>query len=186
VTDVNVNAGQDGDDEDIFQNSSDDFPSKFHLRDRLVMIYPTDKAGTRQGENGPYQWMETTTVVLDDGPQGWQPEVMNFETNTMVPNLVPSVAEEGPQVLENFQWSAGGVVSRLQGKQPAKNGGKPVGLLGRIDAKAQKGKAAAWRPNPPTEADQARALEPDIKAARLAARDAIRDAYKAEHEDDNF
>lgn len=185
MTDVNVNAGQD-DDEDIFEASSDDFASKFHLKDRLVMIYPTGKTGTRQGENGPYVWMETVTVVLDDGPDGWQPMVMNYDTSTMVPNLVPSVAEEGPQVLTNFQWSAGGVVARLQGKDPKSNNGVPKGLLGRIDAKAMKGKAAAWRPNPPTDEDSALAVQPDIKAVRIKARQVIVDAFKVSEDGDAF
>lgn len=187
MTDVNVNAGQD-DDEDIFVASSDEFASKFDLRDRLVMIYPTGKTGTRMGENGkPYTWMETYTVVLDDGPEGWSKTMTVIDENgSMVPNLVPSVEHEGVQVLKNFQWSAGGVVARLAGKAPADNNGVPVGLLGRIDAKAQKGKAAAWRPNPPTEADTARAVEPETKAARLAARKEIVDAFKVSQDGDAF
>jgi hypothetical protein len=174
-------------DDDVFESSSDEFASKFHLRDRLVMIYPTGKTGTRPGENGKaYEWVETYTVVLDDGPEGWQAQVMDMDSGSMVPNLVDSVELDGVQVLKGFQWSAGGVVARLKGKSPAENNGVPVGLLGRIDAKAQKGRAAAWRPNPPTEADKARAVEPEIKAARLKARDEIVAALKASEVEDAF
>jgi hypothetical protein len=178
-----------GDDDDLFEESSDEFIGKPDFKDRLVMIYPTGKSGERIGENGkPYPWYETYTVVLDDGPNGYQEQVLDADLNggQMRPNRIPSVEINGAQIIEDHQWSAGGVTSRLKDKVPAKHDGVPVGLLGRIDAKAQKGKAAAWRPNAPTEADRARAVEPAIKAARLKARDAIVASLKAAGAEDAF
>lgn len=159
MTDVNVNAGQD-DDDDLFEAASETFPSKFDLKDRLVVIYPDGESGQRMGENGkPYTWYSTTTVVLDDGPNGWQERVVG-EGGELVANLVPSVAENGPQVLEHFQWSAGGITARLASRLPDAKG-KPGSQVGRINSRpnAKKGMAPSWSISTPTEEDMAIARE---------------------------
>lgn len=152
MTDINTTAPQD--DDDLFTAATDTFPSKFDLKDRLVVIYPTGLKGQRQGENGkPYDWYETTTVVLDDGPRGWQEQVVG-EGGELQDNLVPSVDENGPQVLRKFQWSSGGIASRLAQKLPDASG-KPGSQVGRINSRpnAKKGMAPSWSIGKPTEED---------------------------------
>lgn len=128
---------------ELFDDVPNAFESKFHLKDRLVAVWVTGKHGMRKGENGDYPWEETITLVLDDGPNGWQAEVLNFDSGSMEENLVPSVAENGPQKLANFQWSATSLTSRLAPRREKKNN-RP--MLGRINAKPnkQKGRAAPW------------------------------------------
>lgn len=128
---------------EMFDDVPNEFPSKFDLKDRLVAIWVTGKHGVRKGENDPYPYEETITLVLDDGPKGWQAEVLNFDKGEMQPNLVASVAEEGPQKLDNFQWSATALTSRLRPRREQKNS-RP--MLGRINARPnkQKGRAAPW------------------------------------------
>jgi hypothetical protein len=173
VTDVNVNAGQDDEDDDLFTPATDTFPRRNDLRDRLVVIYPTGKHGTRKGDGPdakPYPWYETTTVVLDDGPSGWQDTVPDDDGDP-TPNLVPSVADNGPQVLTNFQWSATGLVSRIQTNLPGADG-KPGSILGRINVMKNKvkGRSAPWSISKATEDDLmvARQYRAECKAARDA------------------
>lgn len=185
MTNVNPNAPIDNDD-DLFEAASETFPSKFDLKNRLVVIYPTGVTGQRQGENGqPYTWYETTTVVLDDGPEGWQAQVLNMDTGEMQANLVPSVAEEGPQVLRNFQWSAGGITARLAPRVP-KADGKPGSQVGRINSRPNKSKgmAPSWSISTPMEAEMATARE--YAAVCRAERDAITEAHKAKVDADSF
>lgn len=136
-----------------FESATSTFPNKFMLKDRLVAVYITGKHGSSQGENGPYEWYETTTVVLDDGPEGWQAQVQDKDGD-WIENLVPSVDEEGPQALRNFQWSTGGMVSRLQ-----KRTVEGPGMVGRIDKKKSAKGAASWSIIPATESDMAKARE---------------------------
>jgi hypothetical protein len=128
---------------ELFDDVPETFPSKFDLRDRLVLVWVTGVHGIRKGEKDDYPYEETITLVVDDGPFGWQAEVMNTDTGSMQPNLVPSVAEEGPQKLANFQWSATGVVSRLSPRREAKTN-RP--MVGRVNSKPnkQRGRAAPW------------------------------------------
>lgn len=139
-------------DDDLFEAATDEFPSKFHLRDRLVAIYPNGKSGSRQGENGkPYDWYETTTVVLDDGPNGWS-ETSRDDHGNDIAQLVPSVESDGAQVLRGFQWSAAGLTNRLAGRMPDPETGKPRSLVGRINARpGQKGRNPSWSIAAPTE-----------------------------------
>lgn len=124
--------------DEFFDSATSEFPAKEDLKDRLVAIWNTGKEGTRtsQATGKPYSWVETVTVVLDDGPQGWSGVRQDGD-----PNLVPSVAGEGPQRLDGFQWSAGGIYSRVS-KRPV--GGKPI--IGRINSRKNsvKGMADAW------------------------------------------
>lgn len=169
MTDYNIPA-----DDDLFEGATDEFPAKFDLRDRLVVIYPTGLTGKRPGANGkPYDWYETTTVVLDDSPAGYQDMGRDDHGNPRE-NLVPSVDAEGAQVLTNFQWSAGGLTARLAKKLPGKDG-KPGSLLGRINSRPGKGgNNPSWSISAPTEADmvQARKFTAECTEARQAIVDA--------------
>lgn len=160
-------------DDDLFEGAQDTFPNKFHLRDRLVVIYPTGEHGTDKGENGSYEWYQSTTVVLDDGPEGWQDQVRD-DDGDMVDNLVASVDEGGPVVLNNLRWSAGGLTARMKNKLP-KSDGTPQGILGRINSrKGQRGRNASWSIAAPTEEelDYARRFNAQLREARneLAAK----------------
>ena len=178
----NVNTTSPVDDDDLFEAATDTFPSKFDLRDRLVVIYPNGTKGQRQGENGkPYDWYETTTVVLDDGPKGWQEEVIG-EGGEFQPNLVASVEDNGPQVLRNFQWSAGGLTSRLATKLPDATG-KPGSVVGRINSRpnSKKGMAPSWSIGKPTEEDMVTAREQRALCAAVRA-ESMKEAVKAADE----
>lgn len=161
----NVNTPADMDDDELFEGAQDTFPNKFHLRDRLVIIYPTGEHGTDQGENGSYPWYQSTTVVLDDGPKGWQSEVPDKDGDP-IENLVPSVSEDGMQVLQNLRWSTGGTVARMKNKLPSADG-TPRGILGRINVKKGKG-AASWSIAAPTEDELAlaRTFNPQLRKVR--------------------
>lgn len=182
----NVNGNAPMDESDLFEGSSDEFAGKEDMKDRLVMIYPTGRQGTGLGASGkPYPWYDTITVVLDDGPKGWQSEIVGKDGEPRE-NLIPSVEENGPQAVP-YRWSTSGATSRIAKKLPELNDGVPVGLLGRIDkGQAKGGNNAPWRPNPPTDADKELAVRPDMKAARLKARDEIVAALKASEAEDAF
>jgi len=183
VTDtVNGTTPADDDDDGLFDAASDTFPSKFDMRDRLVAVYPTGLTGERKSEQTgkPYTWVETTTVVLDDGPEGWQ-EMVRDDHGNLQPNLIPSVKEHGPQVLLNHQWTAGGVVARLLPRLPGPDG-RPGSQVGRINSRPNKTKGAnpSWSISKPTEedmttarqyADVCRQARADIVAKRVAAVD---------------
>ena len=118
--------------DEFFDSATSEFAAKEDLKDRLVAIWNTGKTGTRKSEatGKPYEYVETVTLVLDDGPNGWQSKRPEGD-----PNLVPSVAEQGPQRLDGFQWSATGIYTRAV-KRPI--GGKP--MCGRINSKPNKTK----------------------------------------------
>lgn len=139
---------------DLYDEASDAFPSKFDLKERLVAIWTTGKVGQRRSAEGKaYEWVETITLVLDDGPNGYQ-ETRPDDNGDMSENLVPSVDVDGPQRLDNFQWSAGGLVARLKPRAAAK-ATKP--MLGRINSQRNKvkGRAASWSIASPTDEDKA-------------------------------
>jgi hypothetical protein len=187
VTDTNVNTSPaDDSDDGLFDAAADTFPGRVHLRDRLVVIYPDGESGQRPGSNGkPYTWYSSTTVVLDDGPEGWQAEVRD-DDGDLVPNLVPSVADEGPQVLNKFQWSASGIATRMAQKLPDAKTGVPGSILGRINAikNKDKGKNPPWSIAKPTEADMETARQ--YRDTCKAARDAITADRLAKQDSDAF
>lgn len=186
MTDINTSTTQVDEDDDLFEAAVETFPGKKDLRDRLVVIYPNGKHGQRRSEatGKPYDWYETTTVVLDDGPNGWQESVLDDDGDP-TPNAVPSVAENGPQVLVDFQWSAGGYTSRLKAKLP-KADGKPGSVLGRVNSRKNKNKGmnASWSISSPTEEDMkvARSFTAQCKEAR----DAIVAAHEAQQNEAAF
>lgn len=134
--------------DEFFDSATSEFPAKEDLKDRLVAIWFTGKTGTRQSEGTgkPYPFAESVTLVLDDGPNGWNPVRWDGEAN-----LVPSVAEDGPQTLTGFEWSAKGLHDRLV-KRPV--GGKP--MCGRINSRKNKIKGFndSWSIDELTESDR--------------------------------
>lgn len=139
--------------DEFFDSATSEFAAKEDLKDRLVAIWNTGKAGTRKSDatGKPYDYVETVTLVLDDGPNGWQAKRPEGD-----PNLVPSVADEGPQRLDGFQWSATGIYTRTV-KRPV--GGKP--MIGRINSKPNKtkGMSPPWSIAEMTEEDKVTARE---------------------------
>jgi hypothetical protein len=151
--------------EDVeFESAKSTFPSKEMLKDRLVAVYVNGRKGTEQGENGPYDWYGSTTVVLDDGPDGWQAEVQDKDGDPLE-NLIPSVQDDGPVVLRNFRWSTGGMTARMSTRKI----GGPA-MVGRINKRKSAKGAAAWSIAPATQADMDVAAEHAAlcKAERLA------------------
>lgn len=130
---------------DLYDDASEEFAGKDDLKDRLVAIWVTGKQGTRLGSDGtPYPYVETLTMVLDDGPNG--------ETFT---DLVP----QAPQRLEDFQHSTTGLVSRLKPRITLKDAnGDPVykPLVGRVNSRKNKTKgfSDSWSIAAPTEDDR--------------------------------
>ena len=144
---------------DLVDDSQEVFPTKDDMKDRLVLVWVTGKTGTRKSEASgkQYTWVETTTMVVDDGPT-WTGTVFDADTQQSREIRIPSVAEAGPTVLENFQFSFGGMVSRLQ--QRIGPDGKPKTfkpMFGRINSRPNKtkGMAPSWSVATPTEEDHA-------------------------------
>lgn len=154
---------------DLVDDAKEEFPAKEDLKDRLVAIWVTGKHGMRVGTapgSKPYAWYETVTLVLDDGPNWTGMKIVDGEQREM---LVPSVAAEGPQRLDGFQFSQGGLTQRLTqrvqdpaGATPKANGAAVTGtpksfkpMLGRINSRknSQAGFSASWSISTPTEAD---------------------------------
>lgn len=159
MTDTNTTnpAGED----EFFDSATSEFPAKEDLNFRLVAIWNTGKEGTRKSETGAvYPYVETVTLVLDDGPDDWYATnikrlAIDGKSDPTIGTddcLVPSVRLEGPQRLDDFQWSATGVYSRASKR---KVGDKP--LIGRINSKknSKKGFSDAWSIAEMTEDDKA-------------------------------
>jgi hypothetical protein len=154
---------------DLVDDAQETFPAKEDLKDRLVAIWVTGKHGKRKGagpDAKPYDWYETVTLVLDDGPNWDGFKIVDGEKQEM---LVPSVAENGPQRLDGFQYSQSGLTQRLSGRvhlsaTPARVNGDPVidkpksfkPYFGRINSRKNKqaGYNASWSISVPTDADQ--------------------------------
>lgn len=134
--------------DEYYDSATSEFPAKEDLKDRLVAIWNTGVHGHRTSEatGKNYGFVETVTLVLDDGPNGWQETRPDGD-----PNLVPSIEVEGPQRLDGFQWSAAGVYSRVSKRSV---GGKP--MIGRINSmkNKKKGMADAWSIAEMTDADK--------------------------------
>lgn len=154
---------------DLFDDAQEEFPGKEDLKDRLVLIWVTGKHGVRKADapgSRPYDWYETITLVIDDGPNWNGKKIVDDEA---VPMLVPSVKDHGPQRLDKFQFTMGGLTSRLASRvhlspgEPKVNGApvndKPstfAPMLGRINSRKnkQQGFSASWSIAKPTDADK--------------------------------
>lgn len=93
---------------------------------RLVAIWAL-KNGTRKGDSGVYPFVETVTLVLDNGPDGKQTD---------------DLVGPAPVKLEGFQHSTVGLVSRLGKRVDGTNARgirtKYRPLIGRINTQASK------------------------------------------------
>jgi hypothetical protein len=146
MSDVNGTTPED----EFYDDALDVFPGKEDLKDRLVAVWALEKGTDTNKEGKVYPIVQTVTMVLDDGPEGWSPTSIRDEEAT--PNRVPAVAEEGLQEL-NLRWSTEGMVSRL---------GPRVGhtwkpMIGRINSRKNsvKGRSPSWSISKPTDDDKA-------------------------------
>jgi hypothetical protein len=126
---------------DPFADANDAFVKAEDLLGRLLLVTPTGKTGQREstmpGQLGPdgkpklYDWVETTTVVLDGD-----------ETE-----MLPTV----PAVLDGFQYAGKGLTGQLMPKVSTR---QPI--LGRMGRKpsATKGFGPMWILLPPEDADK--------------------------------
>lgn len=173
---------------ELFDEAQATFPSKADLKDRLVLVWATGKHGTRKGANGPYDWYETYTLVIDDpnGAENWNERVYDAEKETERDTLVPSVTKNGPQLLESFQFSYGGMTARLKGRV---QGDKPKTfkpMLGRVNSRPNKtkGMAASWSIAEPTEADRATAVKFATRIREVSA--LVQEAVNGGKDEDAF
>lgn len=141
-----------GTEDEFYDDAQSAFPSIEDLDGRLVAIW-ADSSGTRKGDSGTYTFVETDTMVLDDGVDG-----------TVGTDIVPFTGgKDGePILLEGFQHSTTGLVSRLKGRI----GRKTTPMLGRINSQPSKvnKRVLAYSIAEPTEYDKdvARALRQAI------------------------
>ena len=110
---------------------------------RLVAIYAREN-GVGKGDNGPYPYVETVTLVLDNGPDGNQSD-----------DLVPAVT--GDPIRLDLRHSTTGLVARLKPRVGTPKGNRP--LVGRINTQAssRNKNVAAFSLAEPTEADMVEA-----------------------------
>jgi hypothetical protein len=144
------------DTEEFYDDATSTFPSKVDLASdgsfdhgrmgpgRLVAIW-AKKNGTGTKDGKAYAFVDSLTLVLDDGPDG-----------TYVTELVGPA----PQRVE-MQHSTGGLVARLKGRVDGTNKAgislKFRPMIGRINTQPSKTQAsvAAYSISPPTEEDRA-------------------------------
>jgi hypothetical protein len=161
MTDVNSNAGQD----DFYDDATDTFPKVEHLAPsippnfgagRLCAIWVTGE-GKRKNDRGEfYPYVETVTVVLDEGPNGqdWLTGQNGWSEDAST--LVPA----SPFRLDKFQHSTGGLVSRLSRRLTGRNAdGVPLRfrpMIGRINTQSSKANkhVPAYSIAKPTDADR--------------------------------
>lgn len=151
---INQNSDFDGD--DFYDDASTSFPAIADLAPdgtfdrgrvgpgRLVAIW-VRKGGTRKGDNGIYEYVETVTLVLDDGPDG---------------NYFSEQVPQAPQRLDGFQHSTTGMVTRLKPRLTGKDAKgrelKYLPMVGRINTQVSKvaKDKAAYSISPPEDADR--------------------------------
>jgi hypothetical protein len=132
--------------QEYYDDANEEFPGKEDLKDRLVAIWVTGKKGTRRNaDGGTYPWVETITLVMDDGPDG------TFSTPLVGP---------APERLDKFQYSQGGLVSRLEPRISKKDGDGNLifrPMIGRINSRKNKikGRSDSWSIAAPNEDDKA-------------------------------
>jgi hypothetical protein len=151
--------------DEFFDDAAETFPGKEDLKDRLVAVWATGRGQDKNADGKTYPYVTGVTLVLDDGPDGWSPtSVKDGET---VPNLVPAVADEGPQEIA-LRWSTSGMVSRLDPRVGKTT--KP--MIGRINSRPNKvkGRSASWSIATKTESDLATVLEHGSAIKAITAR----------------
>lgn len=160
---------------ELFDSAKAEFASKHDLKDRLILVWATGKNGKRKGENGSYEWFETNTLVIDDpnGAADWNEQVFDGQKEEWRDTLVPSVAANGPQLLEKLQFSYTGMCARLKPRVTADQ--KPATyrpMLGRVNSRpnAKKGMAASWSISEPTESDKQTARKYAAQVREITAK----------------
>lgn len=142
--------------EEFYDDAANTFPSKLDLAPdgtyergkmgpgRLVAVWAL-KNGTGTKDGKRYDYVETITLVLDDGPDG---------------NYVSELVGPAPQRLNGFQHSTGGMVSRMKGRVDGKNKAgvklKYRPMIGRVNTQPSgpNPALAAYSISPPTDADR--------------------------------
>lgn len=131
--------------QDLYDEASEEFAGKEDFKDRLVAIWVTGVKGMRTNADGKsYPWVETITVALDDGPDG---------------ESVTELVGPAPERQDKIQWSATGLVSRLEPRITKKDANGDLifrPLTGRINTRKNKvkGRADSWSISTPTEDDK--------------------------------
>jgi hypothetical protein len=145
MSDVNGTTPED----EFFDDAQETFPGKEDLKDRLVAVWALEKGTDKNADGKVYATVQSVTLVLDDGPDGWSPT--SIRDGEATPNRVPSVEEEGLQELA-LRWSTEGMVSRLAPRVDKTT--KP--MIGRINSRPNKvkGRSASWSIAAPTEDDK--------------------------------
>jgi len=151
--------------DEFFDDAAETFPGKEDLKDRLVAVWATGRGQEKNTEGKVYPYVTGVTLVLDDGPNGWSPT--SVKDGDTVPNLVPSVADEGPQEIA-LRWSTSGMVSRLD----PRIGKTTKPMIGRINSRPNKvkGRSASWSIATKTDADLATVLEHGAAIKAITAR----------------
>jgi hypothetical protein len=117
--------------DEFYDDASSEFPSpedlcptdpKGPVVGRLVAIWAVEN-GSAKGENGPYPYTESITLVLDDGPNG---------------DLATALIGKAPQRLD-LRHSTTGIQSRLRGRVEGVNAkGVPMKyrpMIGRVNTR---------------------------------------------------
>jgi hypothetical protein len=145
MSDVNGTTPED----EFYDDAQETFPSKEDLKDRLVAVWALEKGTDKNAEGRVYATVQSVTLVLDDGPEGWSPT--SIRDGEVTPNRVASVEQEGFQELP-LRWSTEGMVSRL-GPRVGKTW---LPMIGRINSRPNKvkGRSASWSIAAPTEDDK--------------------------------
>jgi hypothetical protein len=138
--------------EEFYDDVTSEFPNVEHLAPsdapfgtgRLVAIWAKE-LGTGKGNNGPYGYVETITLALDNGPDGTQ---------------VHEMVGEAPYRVE-MRHSTGYLYNKLKGRVTGKHPktGVPLKfrpLIGRVDTQASQSnkKVAAYGWKPMTDEDK--------------------------------
>jgi hypothetical protein len=170
---------------ELFDEAQSTFPGKEDLENRLILVWVTGANGKRKGANGPYDWYETYTLVLDDpnGATDWNERIFDTEKRAERDALVPSVVKNGPQLLEKFQFSYGGMTARLRGRVLGDKPKNFVPMLGRVNSRPNKTKGwnASWSIAEPTDADKAVARQFSTRIREVSA--LVESAVKGTDED---
>jgi hypothetical protein len=183
--------------QDLFDDAQEEFPGKEDLKDRLVLIWVTGRHGVRKSADAgsrPYDWYETVTVVLDDGPNWDGFKVVDGERKPM---LVASVKDEGPQRLDNFQFTQSGLTTRLAGRVALSPGSPTINgpavqdksktyrpMIGRINSRPNKvkGRSASWSIAEPTIEDKVVARKHNALIAQISKEMETAGQEKAEND----
>jgi hypothetical protein len=175
--------------DDFYDEATEGFAKVEHLAPslppnfgpgRLVAIWAISKGlgKAKNPQNGKttYPYVNTVTLVLDDGPEGISAPGWDESVATLVP--------AAPQRLDGFQHSTGQMVPRLERRLTAKNA-KDVPLrfrpyIGRMNTQASQNNknVASYGISEMTDEDKAivlkykdmiKAINAEMEAAELAA-----------------